>query len=170
MMLLRWLLLVVRHGHVKPDGSGRTGTTFFHHPEMGPVVKAIEDACCALLRFFQVLHKGGVYLTVSEATSAADSIRLFCGAYVSLAHAFYAKQVCLFHIEPSLHMCKHIEVRLRRIIANSAPAILNPAMHLCEQSEDFVGVTSRISRRVAARTCGQRTLQRMMIRYAMEFK
>ena len=83
---------------------------------------------------------------------------------------FFRRGQFLYHLEPSLHMFKHVQVRLLRILATGAQAIMSPAAHLTDLSEDLVGICSRMSRRVAARTCGQRTLQRMLIRYYLEFE
>ena len=171
MMLMRWLLLLLRHGPVLPDRSGRSGLTWLSDPgQKGEVCRAVEDACCSCLRFFQMLHKGGLWLSRSEATSAATSVELFCACYKHLAMEFFRLGKCLYHLEPSLPMFKRVQVRLIRILATGAQAIMSPAAHLTDMSEDFVGICSRISRRVAARTCGQRTLQRMLIRYYLEFE
>ncbi|CAE7356750.1 unnamed protein product [Symbiodinium sp. CCMP2592] len=170
MMLMRWLLLLLRHGPVLPDGSGRSGRTWLQDPEKGEICRAIEDACCGCLRFFQILHKNGLWLSRSEAESAAASVELFCACYKHLAMEFFRMGKSLYHLEPSLHMFKHVQVRLVRILATGAQAIMSPAAHLTDMSEDFVGICSRISRRVAARTCGQRTMQRMLIRYHLEFE
>ena len=169
-MLLRWLLILVRQGALKPDQTGRSGVTYFRDPDKGPVFKAVEDCCCSLLRYFQVLHKNGLWLNRDQCNAAADAVHLFCAGYCFLAGNFLERQLCLFHLEPSLHMFKHIGLRLTRCLQTSAPVVLSPAAFLCDMSEDFVGICARISRRVAARTCGQRTLQRMLIRAYLEFE
>ena len=51
MIICRWLLLVVRKGALKSDGTGRCGETFLQDPEKGAVFKAVEDGCCSLIRF-----------------------------------------------------------------------------------------------------------------------
>jgi len=169
-MLARWLLRVVRHGPVKPDATGRSGVTFLSDPELGHIFKAMEDACCSLLRFFQIIHNNGLWLNRSLGQSAADSVQLFCHTYTFLAREFCERGKFVFHLEPALHMYRHVGLRITTVLQTGAPAVLSPAAFVTDQSEDFVGICSRISRRVAARTCGQRTLQRMLIRYHLEFE
>ena len=169
-MLARWLLRVLRQGPVKPDQTGRSGVTFLRDADKGHIFRAMEDACCSLLRFFQIIHKSGLWLDRNLAQSAADAVQLFCQSYTFLAREFHKLGKFLFHLEPALHMYRHVGLRITTILRTGAPAVLSPAAHLTDQSEDFVGVCSRISRRVAARTCGQRTVQRMLIRYHLEFE
>ena len=169
-MLCRWLIKVIRHGPVLPDGSSRSGISFLEHADHGPFFRAVEDCSCSLLRFFQVIHKGSLWLTVSEAKSAIDSVNLFCNAYSFLARRSYDQGECLFHLEPALHMYRHISVRMQAALDRASPAVLSPACFACDLSEDFVGKCARMSRRVAARTCAQRTEQRMLIRYFLEYE
>ena len=118
LMLCRWLVRVVRNGALLPDGSGRSGVSLVAaDPERGPIVRAIEDSCCSLLRFFQVIYKGGLWLSKAEAKSAIDSINLFCAAYVFLAKTYHQQDACLFHLEPALHMCKHMALRLQSTLS-----------------------------------------------------
>ena len=42
--------------------------------------------------------------------------------------------------------------------------VVSAAAWLCESNEDFIGRLSRTSRRVAARTAGQRTTQRYLFK------
>ncbi|CAE7722333.1 unnamed protein product [Symbiodinium sp. CCMP2456] len=85
LMLARWLLRLLRQGPVKPDETGRSGVTFLSDPEKGHIFRAMEDACCSLLRFFQIIHKNGLWLNRSLGQSAAVSVELFCLSYTFLA-------------------------------------------------------------------------------------
>ena len=167
-MLLRWLLKLVFGGAVMPDGSGRSGETFLDDATHGRVFHAVADCSRALLHFFHIIHHGGVWLDPTKALDAANSINLFCSAYNFLAREFYRRGQCVFHLEPSIHMLKHVPLRLEAAVSRGAPVVLSPAIFLCELSEDFVGRTARISRRVNGRTVSERTVQRMLIKYHHE--
>ena len=122
------------------------------------------DCALAICVFFSVIHKGGVWLPRQQAEKAMDACNLFCSGYRFLAGEFYKLQQQRYHLEPSLHQFKHVAVRILVQLQAGANWILSPGAFLCDASEDFVGQTARTSRRVAARTCGQRTLQRFLIK------
>ncbi|CAE7246908.1 unnamed protein product, partial [Symbiodinium pilosum] len=107
--------LSLSEGALKPDQTGRSGVTYFRDPDKGPVFKAVEDCCCSLLRYFQVLHKNGLWLNRDQCNAAADAVHLFCAGYCFLAGNF-----------------------LERCLQTSAPVVLSPAAFLCDMSEDFV--------------------------------
>ena len=131
--------------------------------------QALYDCCCSLLRFFQVVRNNGLWLTPALAKSVGDGLHLFCAAYCHLARDAFAQGAFLYHLEPSLHMVKHVADRLTTLAA-TAPVIMSPAAFLTDLSEDFVGICSRLSRRVAARTTGHRTLQRLLIQMWFKYE
>ena len=53
-------------------------------------------------------------------------------------------------------MVKHVSKGLAEALHSMAPVVVSPTAWLCEGSEDFVGRVARITRRVHARTCGER--------------
>ena len=124
----------------------------------------MHDAAMGTLVFFQVIHKSGIWLRREETKRAMDAVNVFCTAYAYLASGFHRLELPRFHVEPSLHVFKHAAVRIQRQLQSGAARILSPSVHLCENTEDFVGQVARISRRVSARTCGLRTLQRYLIK------
>ena len=175
MILLRWLLRVLQGGAIifAGDSPGnRSGRPLAQHPgfeDKAPVLGAMQDGCVALLSFFQTIHRGNLFLQRQEAASAAGACNLFCNAYVFLARHFFDAGRCRFHLEPSLHMFRHVGHGLELLLSRQAPVCLSPAAFLCEQGEDFIGRISRITRRVSARLTGQRTLQRYCIKLHLEW-
>ncbi|CAE7875397.1 unnamed protein product [Symbiodinium necroappetens] len=175
MILLRWLLKLVTTGPVLRDASGRTGVSLQAHFAADAtkqlVCCALQDGASALLRMFQILYKTDVWLDREAATAVADAIDLFANVYCCLAGIFHREvKQSRFHMEPTLHHFAHVSERMREVLATGANKVLSPACFLCEQSEDFVGRISRLARRCAARTCGQRTLQRYLIKVCLEWE
>ena len=96
---------------------------------------------------------------------------IFTSCYVFLANRMHERRENRFHLEPSLHLFKHMAYRLRLQLAKeTCRYILSPAAYLAEAGEDFIGKVARLSRRVSARLTGQRTLERMLIKtfYGLE--
>ena len=129
-----------------------------------PTRHAMHDAALGMLVFFQIIHKSGIWLSRESAKKAMDAVNLFCTSYSFCASEFHRLSIPRYHVQPSLHLFKHAAVRLQQQLNSGAARVLSPTVHLCENSEDFVGQVARISRRVAARTCGLQTLQRYLIK------
>ncbi|CAE7195800.1 unnamed protein product [Symbiodinium necroappetens] len=168
LLVLRWMIMLLRHGCWS---GGARRSPWLQHPreaDHGPVFKAVHDGCCAILTLFQVAQKQGIWLHRNWAVRLHSSIDLFCSSYKYLAGLFFTRGLNRFHLEPTLHQLKHFSIRIQEQLANEdVEVIQNPGMYICEMSEDFVGHVSRVSRRVAARSCGLRTLQRHLIRVHM---
>ena len=172
---MRWLLRVLLDGSLLPNNGGRPGVPL-RAQFAGDALKikfcnAVQDGCSSLLKLFKVVHTSGLWLDLQAASTVADCVDLFCSVYGFLAGTCHRDfQTSRFHMEPSLHTLKHISIRIRETMATGAVRVLNPASALCENSEDFVGRIVRLARRVAARACGQRTLQRYLIKLHMEWQ
>ena len=168
LLVLRWIIMLLRDG-CWSDGA-RT-SPWLQHPQAAdhaPVFKAVHDGCCAILTLFQVVQKQGIWLRRPWAVRLHSAIDLFCSAYKFLSGDCFRRELNRFHLEPTLHQLKHFSIRIQEQLANDdVEVIQNPGMYMCEMSEDFVGHVSRVSRRVAARSCGLRTLQRHLIRVHM---
>ena len=168
---MRWMLKLLRGGVVQCEQGCRPGISMLAHAgDRTAVYNAIHDGCCSLLLLFQVVHKGLLWLERSQAGKIVECIELFCAVYGFLANFFMRERKCRFHMEPSLHLFYHIAMRLRETLDSGAEVVINPAAFMCEQSEDWVGRIARISRRVHARTCGHRTLQRYLVKLYLELE
>ena len=171
LLILRWLVVLLRQGCVGAGGS-RAKPLLKHPAEVDhlPVFRAVHDGCCGILTTFQVVQKSGVWLRRPMAVRAHSSIDLFCSSYSFLSAVFFERKMARFHLEPTLHVLKHFSVRIQEQLDNDdVCVVLNPAIYMCEMSEDYVGHVSRTSRRVAARNCGLRTMQRFLIKLHMHW-
>ena len=171
MIMLRWLLQLLRGGPVQDGDLGRPGRSVLDSgDDRAPALLAMHDCSCAILQFFSIAHKGGLWLSRDDGIKVANCLALFVAGYSFLANYFVTRRQCRYHMEPSQHLLKHVKMRLQEPLDAGAPVIMNPAAWLCEQSEDWIGRISRITRRVHARTCGQRTLQRYLVKLHLEWE
>ncbi len=174
MLLLRWLLRVFRLGVKSPNDDARPNVPLVRNAvdrTHRPLLEAMYDGTRSALQFFSILHKNGLLLTRMECHDAFKAVDLFCSAYVFLAAKCAGLGLCRFHVQPKLHVFRHISVRLSQLLETSdSTHFLSPAAFLCEMSEDYVGRISRISRRAPARNVCLRTLQRYLIQLHMEWR
>ena len=168
-MLLRWLVKLLREGPVRADGSGRPNVSLMRG-EHGAACQAMHDSACAILQFFAIVHKEKLWLSRLKGMQLVECVNLFVAGYCYLAGYCHRLSLCRFHMEPALHMFKHVATRAQETLSAGAPVLMNPAAHLCEQGEDFIGRISGITRRVHARTCGKRTAQRYLIKLHLEME
>ena len=126
--------------------------------------------CPVEIIIFSVLHRERLWLNRARAQEVVACVNLFSSVYVYLAGHFVSEKLCRFHMEPSHHAFMHLGVRVQQSLDANAPIVLSPACWLCENSEDWVGRISRITRRVHARTCAKRTIQRYLIKMFLEFE
>ena len=177
LLLLRWLVRLIRYG-ASDGATARNGTSLVDSVRGLPeeiharqsILRAILEASCGMLHFFQILHKSGAWLQRNIAEKLCNDIDIFCSAYVFLASQCMAAGVCRFHIEPSLHLLRHKSVRVRSILDTGAQRVLSPGCFLCESSEDFIGHVARLSRRCSARATCSRTLQRYLIKIHFDWQ
>lgn len=168
MLMLRWLLRVFCFGAKCAVTGFRPGVQLAlsaQHESHKPLLKAMHDGVRSALNCFNIMHKNGIFLERSLCKELSGSIDLFCAAYSFLAAKCLGLKLCRFHLQPKLHVFRHMSVRLVMLLNESDSShFMSPASFLCEQSEDFVGRISRIGRRAPARNVCLRTLQRYLIK------
>ena len=70
-----------------------------------------------------------------------------------------------YNLRPKLHYFHHSLIDMQKGLQNSSRKwFLNHASWNCEANEDYIGRQARISRRVDARTCSLRTLERYLVK------
>ena len=176
MLVLRWMVRLIRYGIVTTDA--RSGTSLLSEPP-GPqqllqfqkdVLQAILDGACSMVRFFQILYHSGAWLDRKAARGVALNVNMFCASYYFLAGRCQQERLCRFHLEPSLHMYRHMGLRVQRLLDKGCDRILSPACFLAESSEDFVGQVARLARRTSARSTCSRTIQRYLIKCHFDYQ
>ena len=86
----------------------------------------------------------------------------FLMGYAGLVAKCYNRSLCLFKLRPKVHYLNHIFLRCYEefTVAGFATNILDEATFV---SEDFVGRTARLSRRVSTRAVAVKTIQRYLL-------
>ena len=127
-------------------------------------LQAMRQTAQAGLTFVGIMHSHGLWLPRCCSELLMDSGLSFLRGYNFLATHCMDRRVTGFRLRPKLHSLGHIVFDTRVQLARGAQYTLSPAIALCEQNEDFIGRQSRTSRRVAAKTCSIRTIQRYLVK------
>jgi hypothetical protein len=153
MILVRWLQFVTSlHRTMLAEESHR------------PILEAINFGCTSTLKFFKILYDGSLWFDRETARDIYYHGNAMLKAYQWMAKKSLELDKPLFAMVPKLHGWHHILINIRMQLDNpECMFVLSPLVWSCAMDEDFVGIISRISRRVSIRTCELRTLQRYLV-------
>ncbi|CAE7801495.1 unnamed protein product [Symbiodinium sp. CCMP2592] len=116
------------------------------------------------LDYIGVMHSHGIWLPLNCGKVQLQGGLVFARGYAFLAQRCMEQGCTGYNLRPKLHYMMHLLVHLKAQIDNNAPWVLNEALHLCENNEDFIGKLSRVSRRVHASQAALRTTQRYLVK------
>ena len=116
------------------------------------------------LTYIGIMHSHGLWLTRSCAQLQLAAGLSFYRGYLFMADFCTKARVAGFRLRPKIHYFHHLLYEIQTQLASDAEFVYSAAAYLCEQNEDFIGRISRVSRRVAARTAGLRTVQRYLVK------
>ena len=116
------------------------------------------------LNWIGIMHSHGIWLPRACAQTQVDAGLSFIRGYSFLAQYCMERRVAGFRLRPKLHYLHHLVMEAQSQLQGDASWVLNCAVFLCEQNEDFIGRLARVSRRVAAATAGLRTTQRYLVK------
>ena len=173
MLVIRWLRELVLHGPVFDNSIMRDGGGLILNPPkvwQVPFFQAILAGCDASLRFFQIMHTKGIWLSRECAGEMADHNLKFCQAYTFLAARCVERGLARFRLEPCLHQFRHFYTDLTDALSAGAQAVLSPSVQCCEMDEDFVGALARTSRHTHAGSTTKRTIQRYLLKCHVMFR
>ena len=173
MLFLRFLVRLIRYGAT--DGqTARPGVSHIDSTEdesRKKLLQAMLDGACGLVQAFHVMNRRGLWLTRDDAGKFCRGFDIFAASYSFLALKLHEQGLCRFHLEPSLHLLKHMSLRVKTLLnKEGCKRILSPACFLCESSEDFVGRVARLTRRCSARATCSRTVQRYLIKVLADWR
>ena len=119
------------------------------------------EAVVALNSFMRLLYESPVWIPGADAGRAGELAAKFLRRYNECAVRARSVQRTLFPIQPKFHCLHHMAIDL---LAAREPGLhaLNPLVLSTQQSEDFIGRPSRLSRRVSSRGTITRVIQRYL--------
>lgn len=171
MLMLRWVQFAMLHGFVqhthdppsRPDCSPITAPLHAWH---APFFKHILKGCEGGLRFFNVVHRNGIWLPRDRTRQLGLSAAEFTQSFSALAKLSLELHLPRYHLVPALHAMHHFYVDAQNFLRMRPPLkfSLNPGVTNCEADEDFVGKVARLSRKVHARSTTMRTLERYRVK------
>ena len=121
----------------------------------------VAEAAKAIHRFLSGLYRHNVWIPDWEARRLASQGRRFLQLYGEAVRLSFQAGRALFSLVPNLHRLDHIVHDLEEE-SQTLPLCLSPLIFSTQMDEDFVGRSARISRRVSARKCILRTIQRCL--------
>ncbi|CAE7942344.1 unnamed protein product [Symbiodinium necroappetens] len=119
------------------------------------------EAVVALNDFMRLLYELDVWVPPDDARRAGELSAKFLRRYNDCAVRARSLQRTLFPIQPKFHCLHHLALELLRA-SNLGLHALNPIVLSTQQSEDFIGRPSRLSRRVSSRGTVVRVMQRYL--------
>ena len=108
-----------------------------------------------------MLHSGGAWLQLEEATPINRAGRHFLDCYQRLAFLSHQQSDLKFGLVPKVHMLWHIVHTLADQTSKVGFAE-NPLMESCSIDEDFIGKFCFLTRQVSPRLRVQRAIERYL--------
>ena len=159
MLLTRWLVVQIT-GFENEGGHGP-------HLEAFKLMKATSKAA---LGIFHVMNGHGLFLSKNCAIMQyTESVR-FINGFTALANKCMNENFNLWGLKPKLHLFKHLAFTLHEQLSSGAEVFLNWNATNCEQNEDFIGKTCRLSRRMDSRLLCRRVLESGLLKSGLLFR
>ena len=118
------------------------------------------EACVAINGCLRALYTAEAFIQADAATRIGEQGLQFLRRYAWLAKASHEAGRPLFGMIPKLHCLHHIFLEDLVLRARVSSHALNPICFGAQQSEDYIGRGSRLSRRVHPKTVVQRSVER----------
>ena len=176
MLMMRWIEHAMLHGFVdmqaeNPQRSGRSPLHVPLEPWHAEFMEQILKASSAGVRFFHLIHRGGLWLPRDVELEVGYCSAQFTQAFSRLAKLCSTRSMPRYHLVPSLHSFHHFWIDSKRATRDpSVKFCLSPNTSNCEANEDFVGKVARLTRKVHARSTAARTIQRYRIKLWCEWQ
>ncbi len=116
-----------------------------------PLLSIAYEGCTSINAAISLMYESGAFLEPAESYKIGGLIMQFLRRYSTLSVQSQERNKTLFVLMPKAHVMHHMALELLDAAENNIP-ILNPICMSVQQSEDFIGRPSRISRKVSPRT------------------
>ncbi|CAE7446166.1 unnamed protein product [Symbiodinium sp. CCMP2592] len=126
-----------------------------------PILNEILEAALAMGRVIRKCFRADFFMASDDCVEIIQNGHAFLCGYSNLCGMCYRNELCLFKNRPKLHYLNHIFLRIYNEWTLAGTAT-NPVAEATFMSEDFVGHTARISRRVDPRSIAIKVLQRYL--------
>ena len=123
------------------------------------IMKEILASAVAMGQVIKICFEAEFFMSSEHCMEVIDCGHNFLCGYGKLVNMCYSQGLCLFKLRPKVHYLNHIFLKILEEWRAGGTAT-NPIGEATFMSEDFVGRTARLSRRVNARTVAVKTLQR----------
>ncbi|CAE7661156.1 unnamed protein product [Symbiodinium sp. CCMP2592] len=126
-----------------------------------PILNEILEAALAMGRAIRQCFRADYWMSSDDCIEVIQNGHAFLCGYSNLSSMCYEQKLCLFKNRPKIHYLNHIFLRVYDEWTTGGIAV-NPVAEATFMSEDFVGHTARISRRVDPRAIALKVLQRYL--------
>ena len=120
----------------------------------------VGEAASAIHHCISGLYGSDAFVEAPKARELGEYGLRFLRRYSTLADKACAVSRPLFILLPKMHALQHVFLQDLVIASQTQEWIVNPVCYSVQQSEDFIGKNSRVSRRVHPAECARRVIQR----------
>ena len=135
---------------------------YAHKVAGDPILQEVLECALAMGRVLKTCFQAEFFMASADCRMVIESGHRFLTGYSSLVSMCLSQGLCLFKLRPKTHYLNHVFLRVYEEWRESGTAT-NPCAESTFMSEDFVGRTARISRRVSPRSVALKTLQRYLL-------
>ena len=123
------------------------------------IMSEILSSSIAMGQVMRRLLESPFFVSSADCEYVITAGHAFLQGFQRLAYLSFERRLCLYKFKPKIHYLNHIFLTMKDQWDRSGKAV-NPLGEATFMSEDFVGYTARLSRRVSPRMVAEKTLQR----------
>lgn len=132
-----------------------------------PMLKLMTKTCEAAKAVFAILNQHRLWMEPGCGMMQHAAMQRFVTGYMMMASRSLNDSFNGWAVKPKLHLFKHEVLDLHETLSRGDELILNWNTYNCEQWEDLVGRTCRLSRRLDSRRIGERVLGCYLLKAAI---
>ena len=132
-----------------------------HQPKVraDEILSEILVSAVAMGQVMRQFLESGFFMSSEACEDVVMAGHRFLQSFQRLAQLAHTRGLCLYKFKPKIHYLNHVLLTVKDQWQTHDAAI-NPIAEATFMSEDFVGRTARLSRRVSPRVVARKTIQR----------